>query len=308
MDSFKVEGLVTAPFTPFKGNGDINFEMFQSYADYLVSMEISAVFVNGSTGEGLSLTVEERKQTLEAWVKAVKNRMTIIAHVGALNIKDCQALSQHAQAAGADAIASMASLYYKPATEEDLVAYMKEVAAAAPKLPFYYYDIDFMTGVNLNNAKFLRLAAPAIPTLKGAKVSSRSLQGIADCLTEIQGTKMQIMMGSDEQFLAGLAFGVDIPIMNSFVAPMFHRMIKAFKKGDMDAAKKEQYRCLQVSKIKAKYGGGFAASKAVMNVSSGLDMGPPRLPLKSYSKETTEKIKNELTEAGYFYWMKETWK
>ncbi|XP_013386009.1 N-acetylneuraminate lyase isoform X2 [Lingula anatina] len=266
MDSFKVEGLVTAPFTPFKGNGDINFEMFQSYADYLVSMEISAVFVNGSTGEGLSLTVEERKQTLEAWVKAVKNRMTIIAHVGALNIKDCQALSQHAQAAGADAIASMASLYYKPATEEDLVAYMKEVAAAAPKLPFYYYDIDFMTGVNLNNAKFLRLAAPAIPTLKGAKVSSRSLQGIADCLTEIQGTKMQIMMGSDE------------------------------------------YRCLQVSKIKAKYGGGFAASKAVMNVSSGLDMGPPRLPLKSYSKETTEKIKNELTEAGYFYWMKETWK
>lgn len=182
VSEFVIDGLVTAPFTPFKEDGELNLAMIEPYVEHIIKFGIKNVFVNGTTGEGMSMTVDERKSAAEAWIKASKGRLVIIVHVGGLHLKDCMELARHAQEIGADAIACIASLYYKPANAENLVEYLQPVAAEAPELPFYYYDINFMTGVKVDLPQMIKLASEKIPTFRGLKNSSKEIPGFAECM------------------------------------------------------------------------------------------------------------------------------
>lgn len=55
--------------------------------------------------------------------------------------------ARHCESVKADSIACITPSYFKPQTVEDLVEYMRLVAAEAPNTPFYLYDINFMTNV-----------------------------------------------------------------------------------------------------------------------------------------------------------------
>ncbi|GFO31405.1 N-acetylneuraminate lyase [Plakobranchus ocellatus] len=146
--SFVVEGAIAAPATALKENGDIDTEKVDDYVDFLTRHEIDGVFILGTLGEGMSLTVDERKQVAEAWVRYGQGRLsTVIVHVGTNNIRDSIELAKHAEQIKASAIACVCPSYYKPADEETVVDYMEQVAAAAPNTPFYYYCINFVTGV-----------------------------------------------------------------------------------------------------------------------------------------------------------------
>lgn len=93
--------------------------------------------------------------------------------------------------------------------------------------------------------------------------------------------------------------------MNSYMAPIFLRMIKAHNKGDNATARKEQLRAYQVCGTRDRTGmGGLAAGKGMMRL-LGVDLGPCRLPLKRPSNEELEVLKKQLTEMGFFDWLKE---
>ncbi|GBN99329.1 N-acetylneuraminate lyase, partial [Araneus ventricosus] len=110
-------GLYSAPFTAFKENGELNPDVIPAYVDHLVRLGVKAAFVNGTTGEGVSMTVEERKTVAEGWVKAGKNKLdVIIIQVGANSIKDARELAAHAEKIGATGIASLPPIFYKPQT------------------------------------------------------------------------------------------------------------------------------------------------------------------------------------------------
>ncbi len=78
----KIIGLIDAPFTPMKPNGDINLEPIPAYAAMLAKNGLKGVFINGSSGEGYMLTTDERKQLAEAWMAAVPAGFKVIVHVG----------------------------------------------------------------------------------------------------------------------------------------------------------------------------------------------------------------------------------
>ena len=151
----KLFGLIPAVFTPFDKNGAVHLSQIQRYADKLITDGADGVFVCGSTGECSSMTLSEREQVLEAWIKAVAGRTRIIAHVGGTCQTDCIELARHAAKQGVDAVGAIAPFYFKPASVEDLVAFYKPIAEAVSPIPFYAYHMPSVTGVNLSMKEFL---------------------------------------------------------------------------------------------------------------------------------------------------------
>src|SRR5688572_30679248 len=127
-------GLIAAPFTAFHPDGRLNLAMIERQAQSLVANKVSGAFVCGTTGEGLSLTIDERQRVAERWQEVTDPTLRVIVHVGHVGLADCQALAAHAQKIGANAIGCFAPCFFKPATLEDLVRFCAEVAGSAPEL------------------------------------------------------------------------------------------------------------------------------------------------------------------------------
>lgn len=295
--SFKIQGAIAAPATALKENGDVNPERVKDYVEFLVKNEVDGVFVLGTLGEGMSFTVEERKQVAQAWVHYSQGRLSnVIVHVGTSNIRDSMELAKHAEQIKASAIACVCPSYFKPENEEAVVDYIGQVAAAAPNTPFYYYCINFVTGIYLNSAKVLELGSKRIPTLRGIKFSSREILTLFDCKQLCDGA-LDLMIGTDEQYLAALSLGIRTPVLNGPVGPIFKRLVKAYDAGDMNTATKEQINARNLKEVVNKYGGGPAAVKAVAKC-LGLDLGPVRLPLVNLPADKLPALRKDLQDIG----------
>ncbi len=156
--TLKITGLVPAVFTPMHEDGSLNLTMVPVMVEHLLAQGASGLYVNGSTGEGVSLTSSERIAVAEAYVQAAGGRVPVIIQVGHNSLAEARALAAHAQAIGADAISATPPSYFKPGTLDALVDCMAQVSAGAHRLPFYYYHIPSVTGVDLDMVDFLALA------------------------------------------------------------------------------------------------------------------------------------------------------
>lgn len=290
----KLEGLIAASFTPMYDNGEINTNEIEKYAEYLIAAGVNGVFVNGTTGEGASLTTEERKTTLEYWVKAVKGRIKVIAHVGGFSLPQCIELARHAQEAGADAIASIAPSFFKPSSVTSLINYFKPIAAAAPEIPFYYYNMPAMTGVDLPVEKFLIEAKQSIPTLAGVKFTHNNLMEMGACINLNKG-EFEILHGYDEILIAGLSMGAVAGVGSTYnyFAPVYRKILDAMKVNDVQTARAYQMQSIELVKVIIKYGGGVRGGKAIMNL-LGINCGSCRLPIDPFSSEEYETLKKDL--------------
>ncbi len=151
----KIKGLIDAPFTPFKENGEVNYEPIGAYADMLAKNGLKGVFINGSSGEGYMLTEEERMKLAEEWVAVAPQGFKVIVHVGSTCVKMSRNLAAHAQKIGAWGIGAMATPFPKINRVEELVKYCEEIASGAPQLPFYYYHIPAFNNAYLPMPAFL---------------------------------------------------------------------------------------------------------------------------------------------------------
>ena len=152
----RIEGLVAAVFSPFDAAGMLNTSVVPLQNAYLHATGVDWVFVGGTTGESLSLSLAERKALTEAWLST---SASVIVHVGAECLGDARSLAAHAQAHGAKAIGAMPPTFFKPANVQALAATLASICAAAPELPCYYYHIPSMTGAYATRASFYPLNA-----------------------------------------------------------------------------------------------------------------------------------------------------
>jgi N-acetylneuraminate lyase len=233
------------------------------------------------------------------WCAVAGSQLKIIVHVGHTCLSDARELAAHAQKVGASGVGGLAPYFFKPSKTADLVAYCAEVAAAAPALPFYYYHIPSMTGVQLAAVEFLRVAATRIPNLAGVKFTYENLMDFADCLRLEEG-RFNALFGRDEILLSGLALGATGAIGSTynFAAPVYQSLIAAFKRGDLAAAQAEQARANAMIATMIKWG-GLPAGKAIMRM-IGIDCGPTRLPLSSLTAEMETALRKDLERAGFF--------
>ncbi|XP_068447558.1 N-acetylneuraminate lyase [Clinocottus analis] len=278
----KLTGLVAATFTPFTPQGEVNLAAIGPYVDYLTEKQgIKSIFVNGTTGESMSLTVAERKILAADWCLKAKGKLDqVIVHVGCLSLKDAKELAGHAAQIGANAIAVMAPFFFKPRTAAALRSFLQEVASAAPTLPFYYYHIPAVTGVNVPVREVLEGIEELIPSFRGVKFSGSDLMDFGQ---SVSGSPPQwsFLYGVDEQLLAALAMGADGAVGSTYnyAGCHFNKLISAFKEGHVVQAREIQFKMQELLTYAIKIGFDVGVNKQLMNDLSGLSLGPPRLPV-----------------------------
>jgi N-acetylneuraminate lyase len=286
--------IVAAPHTPFHPDGSLNTAMIARQAMLFLNNGVQGVFCCGTTGEGTSLTLAERKQVTESWVAASGGQLRVIAHIGHSCQKDVVDLAEHARFVGADAVAAVAPHFIRPNTIADLISFFTPVALACAPLPFLYYDIPTFTHVRLSAADFLEQGGKTLPNLGGVKFTNIDVVVLQECIAASAG-KYEVFFGVDELLLAGLSVGVRRAVGSTYNFTSKHHLeiVNAFDAGDHERAKLLQRQSVAMVRLLEKYGGAVRAGKALMSL-LGVDCGPVRAPL---APMTTTELASLHTEA-----------
>lgn len=301
MNTAPLTGLVAATFTPFHPDGGINFDQIPALTDHLADNGVSGLYICGSTGEAPSLTREERMAVAEAYVRAAKGRLRTVIHIGHTCLADARALGEHAASIGADIISAISPYYFKPANAGELVAFLKEVAASAPALPFYYYHIPALTGVAVDPVDFLERGAQEIPNLRGIKFTDSNLALMNACQEAAAG-RFDVLFGRDEMLLSALIAGARGAVGSTYnLAPaLYRRIIDAFDAGELDTARELQRRSVAMIRALIAVGGESAIKYPPHRF--GLSCGQRRLPMKQLTQEEMSAIDRELDAIGFDEW------
>ena len=298
----KLDGLIAAVHTPMHDDCSVNYGRVPAQAAHLAKLGVRGVFVGGTTGECQSLTTGEREKLFGAWGGAARdNGQTFVAHVGHNSLPDAQTLVRAAHDSGADAISAMAPTFFKPADAGALCDWFVELTRPASGMPFYFYDIPPMSGVTVDTREFLDLAGERLPAFAGVKYSNPDDDLLQACLRNNGGT-VSILYGIDERLLDGLTMGCQGAVGSTynFAAPLYRKIKAAFDEGNLDSARENQARSVEM--IRRMYECDFIpAAKAVMAI-VGVDCGPVRPPLQRLAPEKIDQLRRDLNTMGFFAW------
>lgn len=189
-------------------DGSLNLALIPAYYNLLKANGNTGAFICGSTGEGVSLTLDEKKKVAEAWAAAAKGDLDfkVITLVGGTCLPDAIELAQHAQRIGLHAVSFTGPSYFKPASVQMLAACCQAVADAVPDMPFYYYHIPVLTGVNFQMIDLLQEVSGQIPNFAGIKYTHEDFMDYLSCL-QYEGGRYDMLWGRDENLLSALVLG-----------------------------------------------------------------------------------------------------
>ena len=292
--------LIAATYTPFTDGGNLHLETVAKQAASLTGTRVNGVFVAGTTGEGSSLTVEERRSLAQRWCEVASDLdLDVIVQVGHNCQADACLLAAHAQSVGADAVAAHAPCFFRPRTVEDLLDFLAPIARAAGDLPFYFYDIPGMTGVRLGMVELLEKGKQRMPNLVGLKYSNDNLVQLQECV-QLQQGEFEVLLGSDEILLAGIALGISGTVGSTynFACPLYDHLLRTVAAGDWETARTTQMRSVELVQLLSRFG-YLPASKALMNM-LGVDCGPLRPPLGNLSLPDRQALRAQLDDLGFF--------
>ena len=290
-----LSGLIAAPFTPMHKDGSLNLSVVPDYYRMLKLNGINGAFICGSTGEGVSMTAKEKMAVAEAWAECSRNdeEFKVMTLLGGTSIADCRELAKHAQGIGLYGISFTAPYYFEPVNVSMLAKACMAVAEAAPEIPFYYYHIPVLTGVNFPMISLLKEIDGKLPNFAGIKYTHEDFMDFLSCL-HFQNGKYDMLWGRDENMLPALSIGAKGAVGSTFnyAAPLYHRLMEAFNNGNLQLAALYQQQSIDMIRLLGKYG-GIATGKAYMKL-VGLDCGEFRLPVKNMSLSEFETFRQEV--------------
>jgi N-acetylneuraminate lyase len=294
--------LVAAAHTPFHADGSLASEVVAVQAEFLFRQGIRTVFITGSTGESHSLSQFEKHVIHDAWAEAAgRVGLRVIAHVGSNCLADARELAAKAAERGFHGVSALAPSYYKPGDLGRLVDCCAEIASAAPKLPFYYYDIPVLTGVEFPMVEFLRLAPRRIPNLAGIKYTNPDLVGYRRAFDEADG-RYDLPWGVDESLLAALVTGARGAVGSTYnwAPQLYQNIISAYGAGRLDEAAALQ--STAIAMIDAIAASGFLGTAKALMGRLGVPVGPARLPLGNPQTTEVDALMDRLNELGFDEW------
>jgi N-acetylneuraminate lyase len=302
MEPLNMKGLVAAVVTPMTEEGELRLEVIPRIVEQLSESDVVGIYITGSTGEGMSLTSDERRAVAEAYVRAASGRMRSVVQVGHNCTKVSASLAAHAEMIGADAVSATPPGYFKPNGETGLVESMRPIVEAASATPFYYYHIPQLSGVEIDPMRFTDLAMDRLSTYCGIKYSDGATMHNLPLLQKI-APHLEFLSGSDEGYLQALAQGYEGAVGSTYnyAAPIYNRVRDAFEAGELDEARMWQGRALEMIEIMLATC-GRASLKAMMTM-VGIDCGPVRRPLEPATEEQLGELRRRLEEIGWFDWV-----
>ena len=295
-----LQGLIAAPFTPFHSNGKLDISLIPAYYTFLKQNGITGAFINGSTGEGVSISLQEKKAVAQAWANC-SNRdpdFKVMVFLGGTCLADCIDLAKHAYDIGLYAVSLTAPFYFKPANVDMLAQACIQVAESVPNMPFYYYHIPVLTGVNLPMFDLVQALDGKLPNFAGIKYTHEDFMDFQSCMSYKEG-KYDMLWGRDENMLSALVLGAKGAVGSTFnyAAPLYYDLIDAFNTNDLIKARALQQKSINMIRLLGKYG-GISVGKAYMKV-VGLDLGEFRLPVKNMSAEQFDLFKKDVQSLNF---------
>jgi len=273
-------GIFPALFTPFRNN-QVDEQALRKLVELNIKKGINGFYVCGSSGEAFLLTIAERKKILEIVSDQVKERVFIIAHIGAISTDFTIDLGRHAiSVKGVNAVSSIPPFYYQFSRDE-IISYYLDLAQEL-SFPVIPYNFPKLSGFTLTPdiIKVLRKNSNII----GVKFTSNNFFD----LERIRKNDPQLILynGFDEIYLAGLAMGVDGAIGSTFnfMAEKFIAITHFFKEGDMDRAQALQSNVNDIIDALLKTRCFMAAQKYMLDL-IGIPFGEPRKPFKPLVSE-----------------------
>lgn len=286
-------GLITAMVTPFDSDGRVELGAAQKIAAWLLDNGSEGLVVTGTTGEGPTLTDQEKADLWRAVVEAVGDRGSVIAGSGTNDTAHSIHLTQQAEKAGCDA-ALVVTPYYNRPPQSGLLAHFQAVARATA-LPIVLYDIPVRTGRKIDHATLLTLAET--PNIVGVKDAAGDVQGAARLVAQAPGG-FEVYCGNDADTLPWLSVGAVgvISVASHVAGPKMAEMIAAYWASDPERARRLNAELIGIYDAMNVTANPIPV-KAAMEL-AGHPAGPPRLPLPEATSDEVARIREALRSAG----------
>lgn len=298
-DLAKYKGVIPAFYACYDDQGEVSQERVKELVQYYIDKGVQGIYVNGSSGECIYQSVEDRKQIIEAVMEVAKGKLTVINHVACNNTKDSVELAKHSEEVGVDAIAAIPPIYFK-LPEYSIAAYWNAMSEAAPNTDFIIYNIPQLAGVALTGSLYAEMRKN--PRVIGVKNSSMPVQDI-QMFVAAGGDDYIVFNGPDEQFLGGRLMGAEAGIGGTYgVMPdLFLKLDQLIAEKELEVAKELQYAINEVIyKMVSGRANMYAVAKEVLRINDKLDLGSVRQPLEPLNEDDKQIAKEaaELVQAA----------
>ncbi|MCD8170962.1 MAG: 4-hydroxy-tetrahydrodipicolinate synthase [Clostridiales bacterium] len=288
------EGAGVALVTPFKENGEVNYEKLEEIVEEQIAGGTDSIIVCGTTGEASTMSHEEHLDVVGYVCKVTGKRIPVIAGTGSNCTETAVYLSVEAERRGADGLL-LVSPYYNKATQNGLKAHFKAVADAV-KIPILLYNIPGRTGVTILPQTIADLCKN-VDNIVGVKEASGNFSAIATLMSLADG-KVDLYSGNDDQIVPLLSLGGKgvISVLSNVAPRQTHDICAAYFEGDTAKSAKLQLDAIPlITELFAEV--NPIPVKAAMNL-MGKNVGPMRLPLTEMEPQNQEKLKAAMTAYG----------
>jgi len=284
-------GAWPALLTPVTSSGHVNIEVLRQLVEHLVRKAIGGLYLCGNTGEGLWMSLDERKQVVETVADQLEGRVPFIVHVGSVSTRDAIALARHASEFGAVGVSSI--LPPLVSGLEAVYLHFRAIADAVPTLQFYPY----LYGGQADAVTLMRGLLERIPNIGGAKYTGPNMFELWQ-LSELEDDNWTIFSGMDEQCLFAAMSGAPANIGSTLnlMPGVYREMRTRYEAGDFDTALELQIKTNRVTRVLLAFGFPGALREAMGML--GFDCGAPRLPHPPLREDHRSALREALLSAG----------
>ena len=293
MEKMKFEGLMPAIITPMDKDGEIDFEGLKKNVEFYLDAGCTGIVANGSTGEAVNLSREERIAVIKNVIEVVKGKVKVIAGTGAPTTNVTLEYTRDAMKAGADAVLVITPFNAIP-NKEGLYLHYKEVAKVG--IPIIMCNLPQHTSVEIDLETMGRLVK--LDNIVGLKESSGNLSYFAETIRRFS-EDITLISGCDDLILQTLSMGIPALILafGNIAPKMIIEIFHAIKHNDFISAREKYYKLLPMARAIGDSVNFPAPVKEAVRL-LGRPSGPPRLSTLPVNQEESEEIRKKLIYAG----------
>ncbi|MCG3088041.1 4-hydroxy-tetrahydrodipicolinate synthase [Sporosarcina cyprini] len=291
----KLEGVFPVLVTPMLNQQDIDWDGFRHNIEHFIEEGVAGIAINGSTGEFVSLTKEERFKAVEVAVEQVNGRIPLIVGTAAETTADAIEYTQQAEKAGADA-ALLINSYYAHPKEDEIYEHFKAVAESV-KFPIMIYNNPFTSGVDISTETILRVGRD-VENITHIKESSGGIGKARDIARQGEGF-IKVFCGSEDLAIESFLVGATgwISVSGNIVPGLVTAMYNHVQAGELEAAWKLYDKLLPLCEYLEGSGKYVQIAKRAMEL-KGCAGGPCRLPRLPLNEEEDAKLKELMADLG----------
>lgn len=288
------EGAGVALVTPFKENGEVNYEKLEEIVEEQIAGGTDAIIACGTTGEASTMSHEEHLDVVRYVCQVTKKRIPVIAGTGSNCTETAVYLSVEAEKFGADGLLLVCP-YYNKATQKGLICHFSAVAEAV-KIPILLYNIPGRTGVTIQPETIASLCKN-VDNIVGVKEASGNFSAMATMMNLADG-RVDLYSGNDDQIVPLLALGGKgvISVLSNIAPAQTHAICQAFFDGNPAESARLQLAAIPLIAELFREVNPIPV-KAAMNL-MGKGVGPLRLPLTEMEPQNQEKLRAAMTAYG----------